>query len=66
MNIQIHTLLSNITGYIPNSEVTDHNAIDLNQKYLELQLVRGSFTNAQEIYEEGSDSNSYANIMLKK
>lgn len=61
-NTKSRTLLSSIAGYVPSSKVTDHNAIDLDQKYLELQLAKGSFAKAQAIYEEGGNSKSFAEI----
>jgi len=56
-----------IAGYEPGSSVTDHNAIDLDQKAFEAQLglaTADSFTKAKEIYNGGGHSKSYATIEL--
>jgi len=56
-----------IAGYEPGSQVTDHNAIDLDQKSIETQLAAGtldSYVRAEEIYNEGGHSKSYASIKL--
>lgn len=56
-----------VAGYEPGSQVTDHCAIDLDQKAIETQLALktdSSFTNARKIYEEGGYSKSYAQITL--
>lgn len=54
-----------IAGYRPESQVTDHNAIDLDQAALETELGRGTdsgFAAAKRIYEEGGNSKSYATL----
>lgn len=59
--------LGKIAGYAPASKVTDHNAIDLDQKYMEVHLglaTADEFINAKQIYEEGGNSKSYAEITL--
>jgi len=56
-----------IAGYEPGSQVTDHNAIDLDQKSIETQLAlqtEESFDKAEEIYNNGGHSKSYAKILL--
>jgi len=58
---------SKIGGYIPNSVVTDHNALDLDQYYMEVELAKKTSTgqaNALAIYEQGGNSKSYAVISL--
>jgi len=52
-----------IAGYRPESEVTDHNAIDLDQAALEVQIAKktqSAFDIAKAIYEQGAHSKSYA------
>eukprot|EP00979_Chaetoceros_neogracilis_P007780 scaffold1673_cov167-Chaetoceros_neogracile.AAC.9 len=56
-----------IAGYQPISQITDHNAIDLDQKSMETYLALGTeegFQCAQNIYEQGGDSKVYAVITL--
>lgn len=56
-----------IAFYEPKSQVTDHNAIDLDQSELEDQLAIGSsvsLNNAKRIYEEGGHSKSVAKVTL--
>lgn len=56
-----------IAGYEPGSSVTDHNAMDLDQKAFEAQLglaTADSFTQAKAIYNGGGHSKSYAIIEL--
>ena len=56
-----------IAGYEPDSQVTDHNAIDLDQAAIMNQLDLGTeaaFDVAQEIYEKGGNSKSYAQLTL--
>jgi len=53
--------------YSPNSQITDHAAIDLDQKSIETQLALDTddaFANAKAIYQEGGHSKSYALIKL--
>jgi len=59
--------LSSIAGYGPGSQVTDHCAIDLDQKLMEEQLAiktDDSFAAAQKIYEQGGHSKSHAVVKL--
>ena len=51
-----------IYGYVPNSKVTDHNAIDLDQAAIEEQLAETTpdYTTAKAIYLSGGHSKSYA------
>jgi len=54
-------------NYEPGSQVTDHNAIDLDQAALERQLALAtdeSFAAAKAIYQEGGHSKSYAIVVL--
>lgn len=56
-----------IGGYEPASQVTDHNAIDLDQAAMEEQLALGtaeSYTNALKIYSDGAFSKSVAEVTL--
>lgn len=56
-----------IVGYTPYTQVTDHVAIDLDQKALEGQLSVGteeSYGLAKNIYEQGAHTKSYAEITL--
>lgn len=56
-----------IAYYEPKSQVTDHNAIDLDQSALEDQLAIGStvsFGNAKRIYTDGGHSKSVAKVTL--
>ena len=52
-----------IYGYLPYSQVTDHNAIDLDQWAMEVQLAMrtsAGMTNAKAIYMQGGNSKVYA------
>jgi len=56
-----------IAGFEPLSQVTDHNAIDLDQEAMEQQLAFGnvdSYAAARKIYEEGAYSKSVAEVTL--
>lgn len=56
-----------IAGYLPNSSVTDHNAIDLDQKIIVEQvskLTESSFALAKKVYAEGGHSKSYAKLTI--
>jgi len=56
-----------IAGYEPNSKVTDHNAIDRDQKFMEIELEKNTqsgFDRARRIYQEGGNSKSYADITV--
>jgi len=58
---------SKIAGYTPGSQVTDHCAIDLDQKAIEAQLslkTPEAFEKARKIYNNGGHSKSYALITL--
>eukprot|EP00588_Corethron_pennatum_P010900 CAMPEP_0194267502 /NCGR_PEP_ID=MMETSP0169-20130528/1986_1 /TAXON_ID=218684 /ORGANISM="Corethron pennatum, Strain L29A3" /LENGTH=235 /DNA_ID=CAMNT_0039008359 /DNA_START=42 /DNA_END=745 /DNA_ORIENTATION=- len=53
--------------YEPRSLVTDHNAIDLDQRAIEIEVAKltsDGFQNAKEIYQEGGNSKSLASIKL--
>jgi len=61
--------LEKIAGYAPNSKVTDHNALDLDQAAMETYLKEGGGTDsgyakAKKIYTEGGHSKSVADIIL--
>lgn len=56
-----------IAGYEPGSQVTDHNAIDLDQAAMEDQLAlanEDSYAAARAIYEKGAFSKSTAKVSL--
>mmetsp|Transcript_42646 Transcript_42646/g.89488 ORF Transcript_42646/g.89488 Transcript_42646/m.89488 type:complete len:385 (+) Transcript_42646:275-1429(+) len=56
-----------VAGYSPLTQVTDHCAIDLDQKAIEEQIgiqTEESFDNARRIYNEGGHSDSYAELTL--
>jgi len=55
---------STIAGYAPGSKVTDHNALDLDQKALELVLSESpiNYTRVENIYSQGGNSKSYAHF----
>jgi len=56
-----------IAGYAPASTVTDHNAIDLDQKHIEIALAKRTdtgFVQAKAIYTGGGHSKSFAVITL--
>lgn len=56
-----------IASFEPKSQVTDHNAIDLDQATMEDQLAIGtdvSFERARRVYEEGGHSKSVAMVKL--
>jgi len=66
-NNQSRKLYEIIGGYTPGSKVTDHNALDLDQKFMELELAKKTDTgliNAKAIYEKGGNSKSYAELEL--
>ena len=58
---------STIASYAPGSKVTDHNALDLDQKALELLLSAGTINYAQvgDIYTQGGNSKSYASFTVQ-
>ena len=45
-----------IAGYAPGSQVTDHNAVDLDQAVMESYLGAGDFVKAKDVYEKGGNS----------
>jgi len=56
-----------IAGYAPQSQVTDHNAIDLDQAAMQTQLALGNedgFGAALRLYTEGAHSKSVAVVTL--
>jgi len=58
---------STIASYAPGSKVTDHNALDLDQKALELLLSEPTINYAQvgDIYTQGGNSKSYASFTVQ-
>jgi len=61
--------LEQIAGYEPLSSVTDHNAIDLDQEAMEVQLSLGNedaYAQALRIYTEGAYSKSVAEVTLNE
>ena len=69
-NVRFHRRLSfeRIAGYEPGSQVTDHAAIDLDQKAIETELKKATdegFANAKNIYEKGGNSKSFARVTLE-
>jgi len=64
-----HLSYKSIAGYTPNSKVTDHNALDLDQRSMQTELKVGGGTddgykNARKIYTDGGHSKSYASITV--
>lgn len=58
-----------IAVYAPESQVTDHAAIDLDQEAIESQIALAtdaSFSNAKTIYQNGGHSKSYAEVQLSQ
>ena len=53
-----------IAGYAPGSQVTDDNAVDLDQKVMEGYLSAGDFAKAMDVYEQGGNSKSYAALTV--
>ena len=53
-----------IAGYAPGSQVTDHNAVDLDQKVMEDYLKARDFAKAKDVYEQGGNSKSYAALTV--
>lgn len=56
-----------IANFEPKSQVTDHNAIDLDQEAIEIQLAKrteAGFQTARDIYTKGGHSKSVAMIAL--
>eukprot|EP00560_Eucampia_antarctica_P008856 CAMPEP_0197822788 /NCGR_PEP_ID=MMETSP1437-20131217/52_1 /TAXON_ID=49252 ORGANISM="Eucampia antarctica, Strain CCMP1452" /NCGR_SAMPLE_ID=MMETSP1437 /ASSEMBLY_ACC=CAM_ASM_001096 /LENGTH=282 /DNA_ID=CAMNT_0043421589 /DNA_START=111 /DNA_END=955 /DNA_ORIENTATION=- len=56
-----------IAGYEPNSKVTDHNAIDLDQNEMMLLIsdkTEDSFRAALKVFQEGGHSKSYAEVTV--
>ena len=53
-----------IAGYAPGSQVTDHNAVDLDQAVMESHLGAGDFVKAKDVYEKGGNSKSYAGLTV--
>jgi len=56
-----------IAGFEPSSSVEDHNAIDRDQKAMEVQLgdkSNASFENAKAIYEQGGNSKTFAVLTI--
>lgn len=67
IDMRRHLSQEQIAGYEPASQVTDHNAIDLDQKAIEGRLAlatEASFEEAEDIYLNGGHSKSYALVEL--
>jgi hypothetical protein len=55
-----------IVGYEPNSDVSQHNLLDKDQKEMEAYLKTPDFAKAKAIYEGGAHSGAYARITVNK
>mmetsp|Transcript_55071 Transcript_55071/g.133798 ORF Transcript_55071/g.133798 Transcript_55071/m.133798 type:complete len:512 (-) Transcript_55071:94-1629(-) len=67
MVYQVSASYEKIASYEPGSQVTDHNALDLDQQAMELELAKctaESLSAAERIYTEGGYSKSVAEITL--
>lgn len=53
-------------NYAPGSAVTDHSAIDLDQRSLERSLFVGDYTAGEAVYTQGGNSKSYAEVTLTR
>jgi hypothetical protein len=53
-----------IVGYQPTTQVTDHAAIDLDQRMMEQQMAKGNLIAGRNVYEQGGHSYSFAEIKL--
>lgn len=66
VNLKHRELSENIiAGFTPETAVTDHNAIDLDQKVISNQVSDqndGAFARAKAVYEDGGHSKSYAKL----
>jgi hypothetical protein len=56
--------LQRIVGYEPKTQVTDHAAIDLDQKSMEQELFLERLIKARNVYIQGGHSRSYAELKL--
>lgn len=66
-NVRRRLSFEKIAGYKPDSQVTDHCAIDRDQAAIETLLAvatNESFDNARKIYNNGGNSKSYAALTL--
>lgn len=66
-NIRRQLSYEMVAGYKPESQVTDHCAIDLDQAAMEVQLAVGtdeSFQAARKIYNTGGNSKVYADVTI--
>lgn len=61
-----HASYEKIAGYAPGSQVTDHNAIDRDQKAIQNALAESpvDYTEAGNIYASGGHSKSYAELTV--
>ena len=64
VSLFISSSYDKIAGYAPGTQVTDHNAIDLDQKVMEDHLKAGDFAKAKDVYEQGGNSKSYAALTV--
>ena len=53
---QLSEVFQNIAGYAPGSDVTEHNAIDLDQAAMETELATPDFDAASAVYMNGGNS----------
>eukprot|EP00985_Skeletonema_marinoi_P027441 scaffold22504_cov125-Skeletonema_marinoi.AAC.1 len=68
-NLRRRLSYEKVATYSPGSQVTDHCAIDRDQRAIEVELARKtneSWENAQQIYLQGGNSKSYALITLSE
>jgi hypothetical protein len=57
-------LFERIVEYDPTTQVTDHAALDLDQRIMDQQLALGSLIHARNVYEKGGHSYSIAQLTL--
>eukprot|EP00984_Skeletonema_dohrnii_P004219 scaffold1490_cov121-Skeletonema_dohrnii-CCMP3373.AAC.2 len=68
-NLRRRLSFEKVATYSPGSQVTDHCAIDRDQRAIEVELARKTneaWDNAQQIYLQGGNSKSYALITLSE
>lgn len=56
--------LYRIVGYLPRTQVTDFAALDVDQARMEEELFLGKMNQAKNVYTEGGNSGSYANLTI--
>lgn len=64
--LPVYASWSKIAGYAPGSKVTSHNALDLDQKAIELALGQSSidYSLVSNIYSSGGNSKPYAEFVV--